>query len=120
MGLAETVRKAVATANRTTKDLQVTVQHASWDGTTMDEFGKPKLGAPVARKALAERRQKIVKTTLDQVAQAQAYVAFLEPVTITAFDQIVLPDGLTGPILNFTGFYDGGTGQPYFAEVWLG
>lgn len=119
MGLAETVRKAVATANTVTKDLQATVQHRSWDGTT-NEFGKPNLGAAVARKALVERRQRVIKTLTDQVAQSQAYVAFLEPVTITIHDEIVLPDGLTGPILNFTGFVDAGTGNPYFAEVWLG
>lgn len=118
MGLADVVRNAVKVADNVTRSLQATVTYTPVTG--YDAFGAPVYGVPVAKLAIVEKRQRLIRTTQSNEAMSQAYVAFLQPTTINELDKIVLPDGTTGPILNWTGFVDAGTGQPYYAEVYLG
>lgn len=120
MALDDLIRKGVALANSQTASLQVTVLHSHWDGVSLDAYGNPAMGAPVARKALYERKQKLIRTLAGDEVMSQGYMAFLEPVTIHPNDVLMPPDGRTGPILNMSGFVDAGTGQPFLQEVWLG
>lgn len=118
-GLADLVRDAVRTANTVTASLQATVTLHGWDGT-LDEFGKPSLVA-VTKQALVEKKQRMVRAMNGQEVMSSSYVAILEPVTISAYDQVTLP-GETEPrnILNFSGLVDPTTEAPYYAEIYLG
>lgn len=120
MGLADTVRGAVAVANAATAGLQVNVSH--YAAGTPDEAGNvPYPALPTARPALVTRKQKMVTTSTGQNVLSTAEVVFLDPaVVINELDKIVLPDGTTGPILNTVGFLDQGTNRPYLTQVYLG
>jgi hypothetical protein len=119
----QTVRSAVKLANAATKDLQATVQHTSVPATgAQDSRGEP-VSPPiaVARRAIVEMKQQLVKTMGGELVQAKAKVTFLDPAVVVGVrDVIVLPDGTTGPILNTEGFVDSGTGRPILTEVYLG
>lgn len=132
MGLADVVSSVIATAKRVTQDLQPTVWHLAWVG--QDELGKDKYAEAVEYGAivedLVEMRQDI---TTGSVVATRHRVAFLEPVPDTAplrdharqqpidpRDQIVLPDGTTGPIVSIEGLVDRRTDRPFFSQVWLG
>jgi hypothetical protein len=128
MGLDTLVRGTVATANRVTSSLQVTVMHRAWIGRDVNT--KPRYGDPIARKALVERKQRWFRSPSGENVQSRTYIAFLEPIPangadtrqepIDGRDVLTLPDGTTGPILDVSGFMDPGTGAPYYAEVYLG
>lgn len=127
-GLADIIKGGIAIARSLTLDLHVTVQHYPWIAMAGD--GTPTYGAAVPRKALVERKQKLVSGPNGQMVMSNAYIAILEEVApdgasgrvepIDVRDKIVMPDGVTGPILNVGGFFDGGTAVPYYAEIYLG
>lgn len=127
-GLADVIKQGIAVARSVTLDLHVTVQHYAWTSQSVD--GTPTYAAAVPRKALVERKQKLVAGPNGQMVMSEAYIAFLEEITpngatgrvepIDARDKIVMPDGVTGPILNVGGFFDGGTGVPFYSEIYLG
>jgi hypothetical protein len=128
MGLSDIVRSGIATARSITLPLHVNVIHAAWTG--QNQNGDATYAAPVVRKGLVERKQQVVRTSTGQEITARSYVAFLEEVApngasdrvepIDDRDVIILPDGTTGPILATDGFFDGGTGVPYYSQVYLG
>lgn len=128
MGLADVIRAGVATAKALTLDLQVSVTHTPWIG--QDTNGAMIPGPTATLKAIVERKQRMVRTPSGQEVLSQYYVAFLEQVApngaagrtepIDVKDALVLPGGVTGPILSIVGFYDAGTGYPFFTEVYLG
>lgn len=128
MGLADTIRAAVATANAITGDLQVVVKHSAWVG--VDGFSKPSFAKAVERPALVEFNQRMVRQVNGQEVLQVARVMFLEPIhpngadgrrePIDPRDKIVLPNGFVGPILEVSGFVDSGTDRPFFYEVALG
>lgn len=122
MGLAETVRGAVATAKSVTAGLQVTVMHKHWDGT-FNDVGQPNLGAPVARKALVEKKQRLVRAKDGTEQVSSTYIAFIEPLALTRFDEFLEP-GETAykPALNFTGLDSPieAAGTTFTGEVYLG
>lgn len=131
MSLADVIRGGIATARRITLSLHVDVTHKVWKGQTYE--GVPDF-AIVVRKALVERKQKLVKNmTTGQMEMSEHYLAFIEPIAPTTAnagqtrtnpvdvnDVFVLPDGSTGPIITVDGFFDGGTGVPYYTQVYLG
>ena len=87
---------------------------------TADGAGKETVpGTPVARSAIVNKVQKLVKNAEGQDVMSQAYVAFLDPSPVSVYDRIILPDGTTGPILSVQAFYDGSNG-PIMSEVYLG
>lgn len=131
MSFADIIRNGIATARTVTLSLHVTVVHMAWTG--QDMFGAPTYEITTNRLALAERKQKLVRTIAGTEELSQHYVAFLEEIApttptipgtrtnpIDVNDVLVLPDGTTGPILAVDGFYDGGTGVPFYSQVYLG
>lgn len=128
MSLADTVRKGVALANSITSSLQAEVSHRAWTGK--DSFGDPAYATAVTRPALVELKQRKIRTVNGEEVVARAAVTFLHPVPpngaagrrepIDPRDEITLPGGFTGPILDTQGLVDPETDRPYLMEVFLG
>jgi hypothetical protein len=118
MTLADQVRLAVSKANLATADLQVDVIHEVWIGD--DVRGQPEYAPPIVRKAIVDKSGQIIRNPTGEMEESTAYIAFIYPVEVDRKDKLTLPDGTTGPIMKTGGFFDAGTGHPYYAEVWLG
>jgi hypothetical protein len=133
MGLRNIIVKAVAIANKATKDLQPSVTHYPWIAQT--GFGKPTFDTPygegITRTAIVEKRVQTRQSALtNKVVTTIAHITFLVPFDaidaegrenpIDPRDRFVLSDGTSAPIVDIAGFIDRQTGYPYFAEVWLG
>jgi hypothetical protein len=116
--LADTVRDAVATINVAVDALQAQVTLAPW--LEDDLRGKPEYGSPVSYKALVDKRSQMIRNDQGEQVESNAYIVFLQPITISKRDLLTLPDGTTGPILKIGGLIDPDTSAPYMAEVWLG
>lgn len=120
------IRKMIAKANTMTMDLQTTddgktgiVLHTPF--LSVDGGGNMTYGKTVKRPAIVDWKQRQVRTISGELTVSRASVMFLDPaVVVDDNDIIVLPDGTTGPILDESGFIDGGTSNPYFTQVWLG
>lgn len=128
MSFADILRNGIALARGITLPLHVTVTRKAWTGQTFD--GVPTY-ATTTPKALVEFKQSRVRTKEGVEVISRAYVAFLEELPATAAaeprenpvdtrDIIILPDGSTGPILAVDGFLDGGTGVPFYSQIFLG
>ena len=128
MSFADIVRSGVATARELSDSLLVDVQHQAWIGLT--SFGAPNYAAAVTRRALVEMKQRQVKMPNGEVAVSRAQVTFIEPLPangaanrrepIDLRDNITLPDGTSGPILDVSGLFDPETNAPYMLQVFLG
>lgn len=127
MSLLDVLRKGVAIADKVTKPLQGTVMFRRDLGN--DEYGQPTLADAVPMRAIVDWKQKQLRTATGVLSVSRAVVMFLdinEMVAATAgegisdTDQITLPDGTTGPILDMSGFIDAGTTHPLATEVWIG
>lgn len=122
----KTLRDGIALANSLTMSLQTAndgktgiVKHTPF--LSVDGSGSRTYGSTVLRPALVDWKQRQVRTMTGELTVSRASVTFLDPaVVINDDDIIVLPDGTTGPILDMSGFIDGGTGNPFFTQVWLG
>ena len=120
MGLLDTVRNGIAVAKSLTSDLQANVSHRSALGPASGS-GEVPLGPAVQRPALVTRKQKVVRSTTGQMITSIAEIVFLDPgVVVNELDEIVLPDGTTGPIVWSEGFVDRGAGSPMLTQVYLG
>lgn len=130
MGLDTTVRRAVATVNKITNTLQVAVQHQPWIGD--DGAGTDEYGTVIERRAVVNEKQRQVYSD-QKLVNTKATITFLVPFAavtpnagkermnpVDPRDIFTLPDGLTGPTILADGLLDGGTGRPYFSEVYLG
>lgn len=73
----------------------------------------------VSRKAIVEKKRKLVRVLGGEEVMSQASVTFLSPVVIGLHDEIILPDGTTGPILATAGFMDD-TNANILTEIFLG
>lgn len=74
----------------------------------------------VNRKAIVEKKRRVIRTLSGQFIETQAKITFLSSsVVIGAHDKLVLSDGTTGPILSSEGFVDEGNTQ-ILTEVFLG
>jgi hypothetical protein len=128
MGLADTIRNAIATANAITSDLQVTVRHRAWTGT--DAYSKPVYATAIHRPAIVDFRQRLRRDLNGQEVVQVASVMFLEPILpngatgrrepVDPRDELTLPNGYTGPIIDVGGFVDAGTDAPFLIEIGLG
>ena len=98
--------------------LQSNVTHESIASVAGD--GTRSYNAPVVRRAVVVRKQKLVKTGDGQMVMSTAYVAFLNPTVVNELDRITLQDGFTGYILNTEGFMNVETGHPVLTEIYLG
>lgn len=127
MGLLDVVRSAVKTADKVTKDLQSEVTYRRKLG--QDRFGDVTWSAAATLRAIVDWRQRQVRTPAGVLTVSRAAVTFLDAAALLAAtsnagidesDEITLPDGTTGPILDMAGFIDPGTGIPLATEVFLG
>jgi hypothetical protein len=97
---------------------QATVTHWSF----VSDAGK---GDPVEkkfkRKAVVEKKQKLVRTFAGEMAASSTTVTLLKPgVLIKESDRIFLPDGTGGQVIGAGGFVDGSSGQQAYVEAYLG
>ena len=118
MSLATILQSGIATANTVTDALQATVTHKAYSSD--DGYGKPTYATGVERKAIVERRQKVVRTETGEEKLSLARLLFLVPVTVKERDAFTLPDGSTMPILRITGPVDPTTNAEFVVEVELG
>lgn len=121
MGDATWLRSAIGVADAATEDLGLRelVTHRSF--VSSDAFGTTSpLGAAVTRSALVQRKQGILQTQGGQEIKYQAIVSFVGPVDVDARDEIVLSDGVTGPLyIPQGGLTDVTTGKPFLRVVYL-
>lgn len=119
MSFLDTLRSGIALANNLTSSLQASVVHKVSAG--QDLRGKQLYPTAVNRRAIVEMKQKSIKTPSGELVMARASVLFLDPaVIVKVTDQIILPDGSTGPILDIEGFVDAEIGKPMLTQVFLG
>jgi hypothetical protein len=130
MALDRLVRRGVAIASRQTRSLQDAITHFAY--VSQDLFGKKTFNPPsgTSRKCLIEQRVQKRKLPGGQEVDVQAALLFLEPIPaqgtagrvepIDPRDEIVLPDGSTGPIIYVSGPEDPKTDRPFVLQVWLG
>ena len=128
MSLLDVLRSGVKIIDNVTKPLQAEVLYSRY--VSSDAYGKVTY-SPLNKKmkAIVDLRQTQVRTTSGVLSMCRATVMFVDVdavVSATAGegvsdrDRIILPDGKTGPILNFAGFVDAGTTKPIATEVFLG
>ena len=129
MSLLDVLRAGVSIANSVTKPIQTTVSFQHCTDPDTDGYGAKTYAAPVPLEATVELKQRQVRTPQGELAVSSVTVMFLDPAVLvsatsgagmTVHDIIVLADGKTGPILNFGGYLDPGTGTPFATEVYLG
>lgn len=131
MSLADILRNGIATARSITLPLHVTVTHVAWTGEAYD-------GAPITAakmyKALVDKKQRLVRNQQGQEVMSTCAIYVLEEIAPTTpilstnprsnpvdpRDKFICPDGTTGPIVSVDGFFDGGTGVPYYSQIYLG
>ena len=117
-GFADLVASGVSIANTLTDSLQSTVTHKT--GVSRDAYGKPTFGTSTSRKAIVEKRNKLVRDRMGQETLSKALVTFPYPVTIAETDMITLPDSSELAILFVKGLVDPDTNEEYMVEVELG
>lgn len=129
MSLLDTVRSAVKTADTVTKALQATVTYKKAVLITTDGYGSYDYPSSVQLLAIVDWTRKQLRTQTGVLSLSRASVMFLDIDALVSatggqgiddHDQIILPDGTTGPILDMSGFIDAGTGHPVATEVFLG
>lgn len=129
MSLLDTLRGAVKTIDKVTKDIQPFVTFNKGVASN-DGFGTITYPTSVQLQAIVDWKQKQVRTLSGILSVSRASVMFTDVAALAAatggegiddaLDVIILPDGTTGPILDMSGFIDAGTDQPLATEVWLG
>ena len=117
-GFADIIQSGVTIANTLTDTLQATVTHKT--GLTNDKYGKPTFGTSTSRKAIVQKRDKLVRNTLGQETLSKALVTFPYAVDIAETDMITLPDTSELSILFVKGVIDPTTNKEYMVEVELG
>jgi hypothetical protein len=112
------LRGAVQAVHTAFLGTAVDVSHQKY---TQDSLGtKTPAAAPVLRKAMVTRKQGLLPTPGGQEIRYRAIVSFLDPVDVDARDQVILPDGLTGPLyIPEGGTTDPATGKPYATTVYI-
>jgi hypothetical protein len=127
VSILDALRAGVKVADKVTKPLQPSVSFERY--LSEDGFGTRTYASAVSLKAIVEHKQRNVSTMTGELAVSHAYVMFLDIAALVIAtagdgvdvnDKITLPNGVTGPILNFDGFVDAGTGQPLATEIYLG
>jgi len=127
MGLDDLIRSGIATARTITLPLHVSITHRTW---IAQSFDGTVTYTNVTRKALVERKQRLITDKEGRQVMSSGYVGILEEITpngaagrqepVDTKDRITTPDGIDSPVLRVDGFFDGGTGVPFYSQVWLG
>ena len=121
MSLRPSIRRAVRTARRSARLIEVDVLHKH--GVTRDSSGRITYSFTDTLKAIVEL---VTQTFRDKVGAARvsrATITFLFPVAVGTSDKLTLPSGQTGPILRISeGLADpsNADGGGYLTEVLLG
>jgi hypothetical protein len=117
MGFAGIVRSGVKLADKLTTDLQIDMRHARY--VTEDFRGDATYATPVIRKALVERKLRMVKTISGEMAASSVTLTFLRPLLLDVRDKLTFPDDSTGKIIAEDGLVDPATNMGYFSQVSL-
>jgi hypothetical protein len=123
------IRNGVATANRLTKGLQPRVKIRRWQSG--GGYEGESLAAPIYVQAIVDLRLRDHHTSTGQVIATRAHVMILDKIgkegnvgriePIDRRDELTLPDGSTGPIVEVGGpGVDPTTNLPYLVEIWIG
>jgi hypothetical protein len=115
-GFDALIRSAVATAKALVGDVQATVVHRA--ATGHNGHGVPTFGSPVSRLAIVESKIREIRQADGETTLTKTKLTFLDNVAITKDDELTLPDGTKGPILDIGSLQ--GSGGAYLVEVWLG
>lgn len=117
MSLADVIRKGVAVIDAVTTPLQLTVAHRVRTG---DGSQGPSYSTAVNRKAIVDYAPKLVRMKDGQEIAPKASVIFPRSVVIAPGDEITLPNGTIGEVLDVPGVADPATTRPYASEVFVG
>ena len=98
MSLISSVRLAVAATRRELRGLEVLVQHQH--GITRSSSGRITYAHNDSHSAFVEPIQKVFRDNKGVERVSRARVTFLYPLMIDTSDKLVLPDDVTGPILE--------------------
>jgi hypothetical protein len=127
VSLLDTLRTAVKIADKVTKPVQSTVSYERYVSSTDD--GTITRAAAVPLRAIVDWRKTQVRTSTGVLSTTRPQVMFLDIAALVAatagngvsdHDKITLQDGMTGPVINLSGFIDAGTGKPIATECFLG
>ena len=121
MSTASSIRRAVKTARRSVRGVEVDVTHEH--GITRSAYGARTFAHSDVRKAIVEPVTQAFRDTDGASRVSKATVTFLDSVKVGSSDRITLPSGQTGPILRISeGLADpqNADGSGYFTEVILG
>lgn len=125
--ILDALRAGVKVADEVTKPAQSKVRYRRY--LSSDGLGGKTYSAVKLLSALVDWKQEQVRTKEGVLSVSRAMITFLnvkELLLATANngiddnDEIVLPDGTTGPILDMSGFIDPGTSIPLATQVYLG
>ena len=121
MSTASIIRRAVKTARRSVRGVEVEVTHEH--GITRTAYGARAFAHTDTVKAIVEPVTQAFRDTDGSSRVSKATVTFLGSVKVGSSDRITLPSGQTGPILRISeGLADpsNADGGGYFTEVILG
>ncbi len=129
MSLADIIRSGIATARSITLPLHVNVTHRAWTG---QDFEGTATYVSTVHKALVERKQKLVHSLqtgqedmssdyigiLEEIAPTTANAGYVRTNPVDVNDRFILPDGRDVSVMAVDGFFDGGTGVPFYTQVY--
>jgi hypothetical protein len=132
MALVDTIRKAVAVADKIVKSTEETVTFEAWVG--QNALGKPTYAESVPVKAIVEHKRHKRRLSEGVFVDVKTKLTILEPIADTAplsllaprdnpvdpRDRFTTPNGTTGPIVDTDGMQDAGLGRPLLLQVFLG
>ncbi len=128
MAFNKLIAKGVKLARDITSSLQADVTHEPWIASGNN--GQPLFGTAVTRKAIVGYDRRLIRNVQGEQVMQSASVLFLDLIAsngatgrrepVDPRDQITLPDGHTGPIVNIKGPVNPDTDAPYLLEIALG
>ena len=118
MGLADTVRSGIATANAATADLQVSVEHSHT--ITRSSSGRITFAGTDNLQAIVEPITMAFRDNDGIERVSKARITILSDVAIDLNDKLVLPSGQTGPLLRVSGGLSDPGGGKFLTQVWMG
>ena len=121
MSTASILRRAVKTARRSGRGVEVDVTHEH--GITRDSSGRITFANTDVRRAVVEVKQQAFRDAGGDAQVSKATITFLYPVVVGTSDRLTLPNGKTGPILRISeGLADpsNAAGGGFLVEVLLG
>lgn len=128
MSLLDVLHTAVKIIDNVTKPIQTEVQYRHCLNPDIDGYGTKDLAPAVGLKAVVDFKMQQVRTQQGELVVSQCAITIVDVAALAAasnneglsvHDQIVFPDGRTGPLLNVGGYMDPGTGQPVATDTWL-